>query len=167
MDFIKLISKTPDGVDAATHYVVRTLENYTRVKMMMSNNEKKRITSYVAVVNAAKVGLTTFQAQKTFFVKISSEMQIMYPEVTKKVYIVNTGWLFRTVWVVIRQFLDPILVSKIIVCGSNWKKDVRADGITKIPNFMGGECSDYIIGADNILIPDKAERLDDKKVGSS
>lgn len=166
MDFVNLLNNTPDGFDAATHWVVKTLENFARVKMMMSNNERKRITSYVAVIDAATVGVTTLNALRQFFEKTTSEMQVMYPEVTKKLYIVNTGWLFRAAWVVIRQFLDPTLVAKILVCGSNWKEDVKADGIYKIPSFMGGKCKDYIIGGDNIFIPDKGLSLDDEKVVS-
>jgi len=162
-EFINLLSKTPDGWDAASLYSCRTLENYARVKMMMSNKYKKRITSYVAIIDASNVGVTTFNPLRNFFTNASADMQVMYPEVTKKIYVVNTGWLFRAAWMVIKQIIDPVLASKITVCGYNWKDEIKEDGITMIPSFMGGKCKDYVIGGDTLFPPDEAFFCDDNK----
>jgi len=162
-EFINLLNKTPDGWDAAAFYSCRTLENWARVKLMMSNKDKKRITSYVAVIDASNVGVTTFNTLRDFFTKASADMQVMYTEVTKKMYVVNTGWLFRAAWMVIKQIIDPILASKITVCGYNWKDEIKEDGITMIPSFMGGKCKDYIIGGDTLFPPGEAFFCDDNK----
>jgi len=166
-EFINLLNKTPDGWDAAALYSCRTLENFARVKMMMSNKEKKRITSYVAVIDASNVGVTTFNTLRDFFTKASADMEVMYTEVTKKMYVVNTGWLFRAAWMVIKQIIDPLLASKITVCGYNWKDEIKEDGITMIPSFMGGKCKDYIIGGDTLFPPSEEFFCDDNKADGS
>jgi len=162
-DFVNLLNKSTDGWDAATLYSCKTLENFARVKMMMSNKQKERITSYVAIIDASNVGLTTFNPIRNFFTKTSGDMQVMYTEVTKKMYVVNSGWLFRAAWMLIKQIIDPILATKITVCGYNWKNDIKEAGITLIPSFMGGKCNDYILGGDTMFPPREAFLCDDNK----
>ncbi|KAI1431244.1 CRAL-TRIO domain-containing protein [Xylaria sp. CBS 124048] len=64
-----------------------------------------------------------------------------YPERLGRMYVINTTRWQRTLWTVIRGFLDPVTASKIEVLGDNYKtallKQIPAENL---PSSFGGEC---------------------------
>lgn len=62
-----------------------------------------------------------------------------YPELMRKCYIVNTPWLFHTVWAVISMFIPPRTLSKITVLGADFQSTLAADiPLDNIPSQLGG-----------------------------
>jgi hypothetical protein len=160
-EFLKRLQTTPDGWEAASHYIVRNMENTMRVKLMMSNEKGYRITSQCCIVDASSLGLTTLNIMREFLKKVTGDIQQMYPEVVKRSYLVNCGWLFNAAWKIVKNFLHPETVTKIVVYGSDYKNKLKNAGITKIPTFLGGTYSDYIPGLDK-LYPVGSRILADK-----
>jgi len=151
-EFLKRLEATPDGWEAASHYIVRNMENCMRVKLMVSNELGYRVTYHITIIDCSSVGITTLNVMKSFLQRVTADIQQMYPEVVKRSYLVNCGWLFQAAWTVIKQFLHQDTVAKIVVLGSDYKRKLANEGITKIPTYMGGTCSDYIIGIDNTYL---------------
>merc|ERR1712146_666530 len=53
-----------------------------------------------------------------------------YPESMLKMYLVNVPWVFKMIWKVVRPWLHPVTQEKIHVCGSDFLKELQADGLT-------------------------------------
>ena len=47
-----------------------------------------------------------------------------YPELLKRVFVINTGFVFTTVWAFVKMFLVQKTVDKIKILGSDWKSTV-------------------------------------------
>jgi len=152
-EFLKRLRGTPDGWESAKFYLVQNMENLARVKLMMSNAAGYRISSHNSIIDVTNVGATTFSIVKQFFQSVASELQRMYPEVAKRSYLINSGWVFSTCWRIIRTFLHPDTAAKVEVYGSDYKTKLTNEGISQIPSFVGGSCSDYNLGYDNIYAP--------------
>ena len=66
-----------------------------------------------------------------------------YPEVVKRVFLVNTPALFATVWGVIKVFMDPGTTDKMRILGSGYMPILREfvdDAV--IPAYLGGGLRD-------------------------
>jgi len=149
-DFLKRMQATPDGWESASHYIVRNMENSMRVKLMMSNERGYRITYHYGIVDCSNVGISNLNILREFLKKVMSDIQRMYPEVVKRSFVVNCGWLFTGCWKIIKNFLHQDTVAKIAVYGSDYKRKLKDQGIVDIPTFVGGTCDDYNLGIDNI-----------------
>ncbi|KAI8822035.1 phosphatidylinositol transfer protein CSR1 [Fimicolochytrium jonesii] len=68
-------------------------------------------------------------------------MQDFYPESLGKALVVNAPWVFNGCWVVIKPWIDPVVVSKIQFV----KMDELPDFIdsAKLPQALGGDAVDY------------------------
>merc|ERR1712244_191576 len=100
---------------AAQQYLVMCLENCNRAKLCDSLSGKKRYTKHVSIMDASNIGLTTLGTVKALAQNSISEIQDMYPETLKKLYIVNTGWLFRAAWKIICMWIDSRTAAKISI----------------------------------------------------
>lgn len=79
--------------------------------------------------------------ETTGFVKTASKIaQDNYPEMMGKMFIINSPIVFKTVWAVIKGWIDEKTRAKIEILGSGYLKKVQefvADD--QIPTFMGGK----------------------------
>jgi len=76
------------------------------------------------------------------FVKIASGIcQDYYPETLGCMFIVNTSWIIRAGWTIVKAFLDSKTVSKIHICGSSFEKELlEYVNAENLPEFLGGKC---------------------------
>eukprot|EP01083_Nonionella_stella_P051871 137745_1 len=53
-----------------------------------------------------------------FFRRFSS----LFPEMTHKAYVINTPWVFKTIWSLVKSFLHPNTVKKTVILGTDYHK---------------------------------------------
>jgi hypothetical protein len=53
-----------------------------------------------------------------------------YPESINKLYIINTPWAFRSLWGLIKPWLNPITMTKFTIVGFNWRATLAEAGIS-------------------------------------
>jgi len=121
---------------AAKFYCVRQLENIIRKKVALSISTGVRMTKHVSVLDAYNVALTNLTTVKDLMDRILDDVQVMYPESLEKLYIINTGWLFQTAWLVIKGFLHPITAKKVVIIGTNYREVLNKVGITQVPKWV-------------------------------
>lgn len=67
--------------------------------------------------------------------------QDYYPECMGKFYLINAPFMFSTVWMIIKPWLDPVTVSKIDILSNNYKdKLLEQIPIENLPKDLGGTC---------------------------
>merc|ERR1712146_763483 len=87
-----------------------------------------------------------------------------YPESMLKMYLVNVPWVFKMIWKVVRPWLHPVTQEKIHVCGSDFLKELQADGLTldQLPECIGGTGSDKLAEFEQAYFA-KAERASSRR----
>jgi hypothetical protein len=125
-----------EAKSAAKFYCVRQLENIMRRKVALSMRTGFRMTRHVSVLDAYNIGLTNITTMKELIDRILDDVQVMYPESLAKLYIINTGWLFQTAWLVIKGFIHPITVAKVVVLGTNYREVLNKVGIIQVPEWV-------------------------------
>lgn len=107
----------------------------------------KRIEKNVTIMDLKGVSLMSlFFGKVKKFVQIASKIaQDYYPEMLGKLYIVNSGWMFRGIWAVVKTWIDKKTQNKItIISGSGKKELLKQIDADKLPEFLGGTCKDDI-----------------------
>ena len=67
-------------------------------------------------------------------------MSLFSPETMGKFYIINAPFLFTTVWSVVKGWLDPVTVSKIVICGKSYQADLlKQIPDENLPKEFGGK----------------------------
>jgi len=104
----------------------------------------KRIYKMVSVLDLDGVGMGHLGGSFTGPARSTVDIdQWFYPESVHKLYIINTPWVFRAIWAIVKPWLHPITVSKIQICSSDFLSEMTKDGIQKdqLPDFLGKECT--------------------------
>ena len=74
-------------------------------------------------------------------------MELSYPEVAWRTYVVNAPKYLTIIWVVIKSWLDPVTTSRVAILGTDQKKNCErllSDNVPldAIPACCGGESRD-------------------------
>ena len=94
-----------------------------------------------AILDTKDVSLTSAPLIMGYLSRVSGISQNYYPKRLGKLYIINVPWSFSTVFSVIKGFLDPVMVAKISVLGSDYKIELLAQiHAQNLPKFLGGAC---------------------------
>jgi len=129
-------TRDPEAIEAIKFYVVKQAENVLRTKIGVSQKMGHRMVKHVAVVDAKNVKITNLNKLKSLVGQILKDMQTMYPNTLKKLYVINAKWAFKAAWKVIKIFLHPITARKIEIVGTKYKPKLEAAGITDIPEWV-------------------------------
>jgi len=119
------------------------------IKMKHKQNAKtgKRIYKTVSILDLDGIGMGHSSGKFTGPARSVMDIdQWFYPESLQKMYVVNTPWVFKAIWAIVRPWLHPITQSKIQVCGSGFLDELAADGIGKdqLPECLGGTGKDLL-----------------------
>jgi len=125
-----------EAKNALTFYCLRQMENIVRSKIAISRKTGFRMTRHITVLDAYSINLTNLSAVKGMTDRILGDIQVMYPETLKRLYIINTGWLFKAAWIVIRNFVHPITAAKVVILGTSYRTELSKAGITEIPEWV-------------------------------
>jgi hypothetical protein len=84
----------------------------------------------------------SFHQVYTLIRQITNISQNYYPESLAKMFIINSPFLFNSVWNMIKPLLDEVTVHKIYVLSSNYeKKLLEFIDEENLPAALGGKCS--------------------------
>ena len=102
------------------------------------------------------------------FRSIMQTMELSYPEVAWRTYVVNAPKYLTIIWVVIKSWLDPVTTSRVAILGTDQKKvreRLLADNIPldAIPACCGGESRDVplslVLGSSGSAVSDLSELI--------
>lgn len=67
-----------------------------------------------------------------------------YPELMRRTYMINTPWIFNTVWYFVKGLLAPKTIAKVAVMGSNYKSEITQEiPEESLPQLIGGPYVGY------------------------
>ncbi|KAJ7584686.1 CRAL-TRIO domain-containing protein [Mycena floridula] len=93
------------------------------------------------IMDLNNVSLSSFYRVKDYVSAAASIGQDRYPETMGKFYIINSPWMFSTVWAIIKPWLDEVTVSKIDILGYDYKEKLSKQIDPKnLPKDLGGTC---------------------------
>ncbi|KAJ7237010.1 CRAL-TRIO domain-containing protein [Mycena rebaudengoi] len=93
------------------------------------------------ILDLQGVSLSNFFRVKEYVMQTAAIGQDRYPECMGKFYIINAPFMFSTVWMIIKPWLDEVTVSKIDILGSVYKDKLLAQiDADKLPQGLGGMC---------------------------
>eukprot|EP00948_MAST-09A_sp_MAST-9A-sp1_P000401 g401.t1 len=75
--------------------------------------------------------------------KLVTIVQDLYPETLGKAFLVNANWIFQTAWAIIKDWIDPVTIAKVVFLGTDYESSLRkyiAD--TTLPESLGGKRSE-------------------------
>ena len=61
---------------------------------------------------------------------LSAIFSYNYPETVQRIFVINAPFVFSALFGVIKQFLHPVTVSKLQVCGGDYASTLKANGVT-------------------------------------
>ena len=57
-------------------------------------------------------------------------------------YIINSGFLFSGIWMIVKPWIDPKTQAKIVIISGSGKKELAAVAdLESLPVFLGGTCT--------------------------
>lgn len=125
-----------------TRYYVQSYERVVNVILPeCSRAANKRIEQCVNIIDLSGVNTWSLFVGKTKqFLNLALEIaQNYYPEIMHKSFIVNAGYLFSGIWMVIKGWLDPKTQAKIHIFAGSAKADLlREIPAENLPRFLGG-----------------------------
>jgi len=122
--------------------------------------EEPHDVQHVYVLNFNNIGMMHLLKVKDWVKDIMGHTKSTYPEQLHRMYMINTGPLFRLMWLFMKRFLHPLTENKIRIVGSDWKEMMQKDGIEldQIPASWGGE------GTMEVIMGRDAEGYDEKSM---
>lgn len=104
---------------------------------------KKHIDSSLTIIDVQGLGFKNFNSTAREVMenlkKIDSNY---YPETLHRMFVVNAGPSFRSLWNIVKKILDPKTASKIQVLGNKYQnKLLEIIDASELPEFLGGSCT--------------------------
>ncbi|EJU05991.1 hypothetical protein DACRYDRAFT_19327 [Dacryopinax primogenitus] len=100
-----------------------------------------RVETSCTILDLQNVGIAQFYQVKDHIAQATRIGQDRYPECMGKFYIINAPWIFSTVWMVIKPWLDEVTVNKISILGYNYKDTLLQQiPAENLPADLGGLC---------------------------
>ena len=100
-----------------------------------------RVETSCTILDLKNVGIKSFWDVKNYVQEASKIGQNYYPETMGKFYIINSPWMFSTVWNVIKGWLYPVTVAKIKIPSGDGRKELLEQiPAENLPAEFGGTC---------------------------
>ncbi|CAG7989993.1 unnamed protein product [Penicillium olsonii] len=107
-----------------------------------SRKAGKLLETCCTIMDLKGVGITSIPSVYGYVKQASDISQNHYPERLGKLYLINAPWGFSGAFSAVKNFLDPVTVSKIHVLGSGYQKELLAQvPAENLPTEFGGKCS--------------------------
>lgn len=103
----------------------------------------RRIEKSMTIMDLKGVSIMSlFFGKIKTFTKIAAKIaQDYYPEILGKMFIVNSGFMFRGIWGVVSMWIDKKTQNKICIISGSGKKELLKDvSAESLPEFLGGKC---------------------------
>ncbi len=149
------------------HFMIYVLEYRSLILEQMSEEREKQALAKLAKMDAASgdatapygvmlqtcvvrdlsgLGLEFLGANgKSLLRSVVSLASDNYPETLRKSYMINTPWLFNTVWYFIKGFITVRTVNKVLILGSNYLSSIAEEvDLDMLPQMVGGRMSNDV-----------------------
>mmetsp|Transcript_35597 Transcript_35597/g.89447 ORF Transcript_35597/g.89447 Transcript_35597/m.89447 type:complete len:382 (-) Transcript_35597:53-1198(-) len=127
--------------DVLPYRLFKHENNRIDLERVQQENPDKKIFGRVVIMDLDGLGLKHIHKPALdMFREILRYDTENYPEMMKRLYVVNNPAMFGMVWKIVKPWLDPGTASKIKIIGSDYKQlydDVPPD---QLPPNMGGTC---------------------------
>lgn len=148
--YIELISKVK--FDEVFNYIseedvlnvnIKEYENYINHKLTMcSKSAGIPIEQSLTLLCVKDVQVSYALKVKKFLGKLTHTSQNYYPELLGHLFILNSNSVFKTIWYIIKGFIDERTKKKITIEGSDYlPKLLELIDIDNLPSFFGGNCN--------------------------
>ncbi|OAV90752.1 hypothetical protein PTTG_00026 [Puccinia triticina 1-1 BBBD Race 1] len=117
-------------------------ERFLRDRLPVCSMEhQKLIETSCTIMDLQGVGLSQFWKVKNYVQEASHLSQSYYPETMGKFYIINSPYLFSTVWSLVKPWLDEVTVKKIQILDSSYQKTLLLQiPAESLPKTLKGKC---------------------------
>jgi len=88
------------------------------------------------------VGLSMLSSKVRDFISLKSKVdQTYYPEKIGKIFLINTNFMFRALWAIVKIFIAERTKKKITTLGSSYLNELlEVVDKNNLPKFLGGNC---------------------------
>ncbi|MCO5589685.1 hypothetical protein L7F22_043653 [Adiantum nelumboides] len=117
-------------------------EKFQRERLPVCSHDRgELVETSCTIMDLKNVGISQFWKVSGYVQQASNIGQHYYPETMGKFYIINSPYIFTTVWSVIKGWLDPVTVEKIKILGSGFEKELMEQiPPENFPHTLGGQC---------------------------
>jgi len=142
---MELFMGSAEAETRLTEFAFRLHENLARIKARCAkkrNLETHQLYKAVLVIDCKNIDLFTFNSIRILVQKVTTDVQILYPDTIRRIYLINTVWLFRGIWTIACLFVDAVTQAKVEILGADYLDKMVSDGIAleDIPEMFGGKC---------------------------
>lgn len=123
-----------------------SLRNYVQMERvhlrLCSEQQKKCLWGSFNIIDCKALTRSVFNKKLYSFIKENSEnVNKYYPECLKGVFMVNAGLLLRSLYTIVKVFLDQKTKSQLKIYGTSYQKEIL-EIIDKenLPTWLGGTC---------------------------
>lgn len=131
---LEIVERMSRGVQELVIYVAYIVENTIKIA-------PKELDSYIILADMRDFSLRNFK--RSDFQQITPIMNDFYPELLYRLIVVNSNFIFKGVWSVIKLMIHPLTVQKIQIQGSSVKEihDKLSEYVDddEIPAVFGGK----------------------------
>lgn len=128
--------------DGLVKMMVKDYEYYKKVRLpACSKAAGKAIEQSLTILCAKDCSLSFFLKVKKMIQKSSQISQDYYPEMLGNLFIINTNFVFKMMWKVIKLFLEEKTKSKIKIEGYDYLDNLKEFvELENLPSILGGYC---------------------------
>ena len=166
----KKLAKTLDkfGYQAIEDYYVQIFERFLYIILPICSAAKgKRVTKCITIMDLKDVSVTKYLKGKEneFLKNISRVSQNFYPQILKRVYLINAPTFFETAWKIIKIFLHPTTSAKFKIFNNVPSKILQNDvGINNLHVLYSGERREDFFTCPGPWSPEFQRSLCEKKL---
>lgn len=137
------VEEAKDNLDGMQTFHLIMMEKMAKLKADLSESTDKLKYKHIVVLDLNGFGFK--HASKKFFGQIKSTIdidQFFYPESLVHLFIINAPFIFKTLWSIVKGWLDPITAQRISVIRGGYLKELeKFIDKDQIPTFYGGSCT--------------------------
>jgi hypothetical protein len=149
--YIELISKVNlDNLFKITKeermmkYYIKEYERLMKYRFpSCSRAAGKLVEQSLTILDVEKVGVGVLVGKVKQFLNLAIDIgQNYYPEMLGDMYLINTGFFFNALWVLVKGFFDEKTRKKFKLVGSSFQKKLLEHVDSEnLPKFLGGNCT--------------------------
>ncbi|KAI8888679.1 CRAL/TRIO domain-containing protein [Backusella circina FSU 941] len=132
------------GVEEIQQYHIGCNEFLHRVVMKeCSKRESRPIHRETIIFDCTGMGWRQLHLPALHSIRAIADIdQKYYPETINKFFLINAPSTFVYVWKIVKSWLDPTILAKVQILGSNYQEALQKQiAPENLPNFLGGKCT--------------------------
>lgn len=147
-------------------YHLYHMENKVALVDKMSR-EQDKIVRTCKIMDLSGLNRSHLDGKARAYFKLMVDLsQRNYPEMLGNLYVVNAPFVFNLGWKIVKPWLNPRTLDKIVILGSDYQNVLKENIDEKyIPEFLGGSCKCEELGG-CVPVSDPDEGMKEEKISS-